>query len=71
MFKKHFGMILVLYGLFKLVLGILALTLTLEYREKLQSIIIIKDFITLDLTAAVDSLTLQSLYLHSILLSEV
>jgi len=45
-------MILVLYGLFKLVLGILALTLTLEYREKLQSIIIIKDFITLDLTAA-------------------
>lgn len=50
--KTYFGMSLVIYGLFKLMMGILALSLPIKYREKVQNIYIIRDFITMDLTTA-------------------
>ncbi len=47
-----FGILLVIYGLLKFTMGILALTLPIKYREKLQSIRFVRDFITMDVTMA-------------------
>lgn len=45
-------MLLVVYGLLKLIMGILALTLPVKYREGVQHIKVVRDFITMDVTTA-------------------
>jgi hypothetical protein len=43
---------LLVYGVIKFILGLLALTLPVPYREKLQDVAVVSDFITMDITAA-------------------
>lgn len=43
---------LLVYGVIKFILGLIALTLPIPYREKLQDVAVVSDFITMDTTAA-------------------